>query len=106
MVKLSELIPPSMVHDIRELDIQKQHVVLNAVVGSIPDAQAIKASVASERCFSDAKITRTTAEVGGTAQVYVLEFDIKCPEDMKGSAKKSASAAASSSASAPAGTGK
>ncbi|CAN5915458.1 hypothetical protein BH11MYX4_BH11MYX4_20930 [soil metagenome] len=105
MVKLSELIPKSMTHDIRELDIQKAHVVVNGVVGSIPDAQAIKASVAAERCFSDAKITRTTAEVGGTSQVYVLEFDIKCPEDLKGGAKKAA-AAASASASAPAGTGK
>jgi general secretion pathway protein L len=105
MVKLSELIPPSMVHDIRELDIQKQHVVVHGVVGSIPDAQAIKTSVGSERCFADPKITRTNAEVGGTSQVYVLEFDIKCPEDVKG-AKKPATTAAASSASAPAGTGK
>ena len=103
MVKLSELIPPSMTHDIRELDIQKGHVVVNGVVGSIPDAQAIKASVAQERCFTEPKITRTTAEVGGTSQVYVLEFDIKCPEDMKGGAKKPASTAASA---APPGTGK
>lgn len=106
MVKLSELIPPSMTHDIRELDIQKGHVVVNGVVGSIPDAQAIKASVAAERCFADPKITRTTAEVGGTSQVYVLEFDIKCPEDTKGGAKKPTTTTAASSSAAPAGTGK
>ena len=106
MVKISELIPPSMVHDIRELDIQKQHVVLHGVVGKIDDAQAIKTSVGDERCFSDPKITRTNAEVGGTSVVYVLEYDIKCPEDVKGGVKKPASGAASASASAPAGTGK
>jgi general secretion pathway protein L len=106
MVKLSELIPSSMTHDIEELDIQKQHVILHGIVGSIPDAQAIKSSVESEPCFADAKITRTTAQVGGTAQKYVLEFDIKCPEDVKGGAKKPASSAAgSSSESAPASTG-
>jgi general secretion pathway protein L len=105
MVKISELIPPSMTHDVEELDIQKQHVILHGIVGSIPDAQAIKTSLESERCFSDPKITRTTAQVGGTAQKYVLEFDIKCPEDVKGGAKKSAAAAGSSSASAPAATG-
>ena len=105
MVKLSELIPPSMVHDIRELDIQKGHVVMNGVVAKIDDAQAVKTAIGSERCFSDPKITRTNAEVGGSSQVYVLEFDIKCPEDVKGGAKKPASAAASSSAT-PAGTGK
>jgi general secretion pathway protein L len=102
MVKLSELIPPSMTHDIEELDIQKQHVIVHGIVGSIPDAQAIKTSLESERCFADPKITRTTAQVGGTAQKYVLEFDIKCPEDVKGGAKKPAAAAGSSSSSASA----
>jgi general secretion pathway protein L len=106
MVKISELIPPSMTHDIEELDIQKAHVILHGIVASIPDVEAIKTSLASERCFSDAKITRTTAQVGGTAQKYVIEFDIKCPEDVKGGAKKSSSqAASSSSASAPSTTG-
>jgi general secretion pathway protein L len=105
MVKLSELIPSSMTHDIEELDIQKQHVIVHGVVGSIPDAQAIKTSLGEERCFSDPKITRTNAQVGGTAQKYVLELDIKCPEDVKGGAKKAAAAAGSSSASAPAPTG-
>jgi general secretion pathway protein L len=105
MVKLSELIPPSMTHDVEELDVQKQHVIVHGIVGSIPDAQAIKSSLESERCFSDPKITRTTAQVGGTAQKYVLEFDIKCPEDVKGGAKKPAASAGSSSATAPATTG-
>lgn len=105
MVKISELIPPSMTHDIEELDIQKQHVILHGIVGSIPDAQAIKTSIASERCFSDAKITRTTAQIGSASQKYVLEFDIKCPEDVKGGAKKAAGAASSSSSSTPAASG-
>jgi general secretion pathway protein L len=106
MVKLSELIPPSMTHDIEELDIRKQHVIVHGVVASIPDAQAIKSSLASERCFSDPKITRTNAQVGGTAQKYVLELDIKCPEDVKGGAKKAASSASSASAAPSAAGGK
>ena len=105
MVKISELIPQSMTHDIEELDIQKQHVILHGIVGSIPDAQAIKTALEGERCFADPKITRTTAQVGGTAQKYVLEFDIKCPEDVRGGAKRTASATGSPSASAPATTG-
>ncbi len=90
MVKLSEMIPTTMTHDIEELDIQKAHVIVHGVVGSIPDAQAIKTSVSNDPCFSDAKITRTTAQVGGDRQKYVLEFDIKCPEDQKGAKKASA----------------
>jgi general secretion pathway protein L len=101
MVKISEQIPSSMVHDIDELDIQKGHVVMHGIVGSIPDAQQIKTNISNERCFADAKITRTTQVVGGDRQKYVLEFDIKCPEDQKGGGKKpgaSGSAAGSASA--------
>jgi general secretion pathway protein L len=105
MVKLSEVIPTSMTHDIEELDIQKQHVIVHGIVGTIPDAQAIRSSIANERCFSDAKITRTNAQVGGTSQKYVLEFDIKCPEDQKGGGKAKPSSSAAASASAPAAGG-
>jgi general secretion pathway protein L len=104
MVRLSELIPPSMTHDIEELDIQKQHVIVHGIVGTTLDAQAIQSSLESERCFTDAKLTRISAQIGGTAQKYVIEFDIKCPEDVKGGAKKPTASAGSSSASAPAGT--
>jgi general secretion pathway protein L len=103
MVKLSEVIPPSMTHDIEELDVQKSHVIVHGMVGSIPEAQQIKASIGEERCFTDEKITRTTAQVGGDRQKYVLEFDIKCPEDVKGGdKKKKAGEGAASAASAPA----
>jgi general secretion pathway protein L len=101
MVKISELIPPSMTSDIEELDIQKQHVILHGIVANIPDVESIKTSLAGEKCFTDTKITRTTKQVGDTGQKYVIEFDIKCPEDVKGGAKKPASAAGSSSAAAP-----
>lgn len=100
MVKISEVIPESMQHDIEELDVQKDHVIVHGIVGSIPDAQAIKTSLAEERCFKDPKITRTNQVVGGDRQKYVLEFDLKCPEDVKGKSakKKEPSAAGSASA--------
>jgi general secretion pathway protein L len=98
MVKLSEDIPQSMVHDIEELDVQKGHVVVHGIVGTIPDAESIKTSLHSERCFSDVKITRTTSVVGKEdRQKYVLEFDEKCPEDMKATRRASASSPAPSS---------
>ncbi len=88
MVKLSEDIPQSMIHDIEELDVQKGHAVVHGVVGTIPDAQAIATSLRAERCFSDVKISRTNQMVGSDRQKYVLEFDVKCPEDGKGMVKK------------------
>jgi general secretion pathway protein L len=97
MVKLSDAIPQSMVSDIDELNIEKGHVIVHGIVGSIPEAQQIRTNVAAEPCFQDPHITRTNAQVGGTNQKYVLEFDIKCPQDMKGAEKKKAAAAASAS---------
>jgi|GEM_PF-267468 len=101
MVKLSEVIPTSMTHDIEELDVQKQHVIVHGIVGSIPDAQAIRDSLSRERCMSDVKVTRTTAQVGGTSQKYVLEFDLKCPEDQKGSKKGSSSSSSAAAGAKP-----
>ncbi len=101
MVKLSEHIPQSMVHDIEELDIQKNHVVVHGIVPTVADSEQIKTNLKTERCFTEPKITRTTKMVGEDRQKYMLEFDIKCPEDQKGT-QKSAGAAASASA---AGTG-
>jgi len=103
MLKLSENIPQSMVHDIEELDVQKGHVIVHGVVGTIPDAQAIMTSMKNERCFSDVKITRTNQVVGGANQKYLMEFDIKCPEDLRGAAAKKPGAAAAPSASASGG---
>ena len=97
MVKLSEVIATSTVHDIEELDVQKGHAVIHGIVGTIPEAQSISSSLGSVACFSEVKITRTTQVVGGERQKYVLEFDIKCPEDVKGGAKKPSPAAASAS---------
>jgi general secretion pathway protein L len=97
MVKLSEDIPQSMVHDIEELDVQKSHVVVHGIVGTIPDAQSIAGSLRAEQCFADVKITRTTQVIGGDRQKYVLDFDEKCPEDVKGKKKEGAASAAPSS---------
>jgi general secretion pathway protein L len=99
MVRLSQAIPSSMVHDIEELDVQKNHVTVRGIVGSIPDAQAIEATLSDDKCLSDVRIKNTTQAVGTDRQKYVLEFDLKCPEDMKAPPKKKISADVSASAS-------
>lgn len=101
MVKLSEQIPQTITHDIDELDVQKNHVIVHGVVSTVADAEQIRANLKAERCFSDPKITRTTQMVGENRQKYVLEFDLKCPEDQKGGDKKPASGAAPSASAAP-----
>jgi general secretion pathway protein L len=99
MVRLSLAIPSSIKHDIEELDLQKGHVVVRGIAGSIPDAQAIASAIADQPCMSDAKIKSTTQAVGSDRQKYVLEFDLKCPEDVKAAPKKKGEAGAAASAS-------
>lgn len=98
MVKLSEQIPESISHDIEELDVQKNHVVVHGIAPTVADTETIRNNLKNERCFSDPKITRTSQMVGENRQKYALEFDLKCPEDQKPSEKKAAGASASASA--------
>lgn len=108
LAKLTDVIPQSAAHDIEELDVQKGHVRVNGVVASVNDAQAIAASLKGDKddsCFSDVKITRTTQVIGQDRQKYVLEFDLKCPEDQKVKKKDpSAGAAATATATASGGS--
>jgi general secretion pathway protein L len=88
MVQLSQAIPSSMKHDVDELDVQKEHVTIRGLVGSIPEAQSIASSLSEVRCLNDVKIKNTTQAVGGDRQKYLMEFELKCPEDVKPTAKK------------------
>ncbi len=100
MARLSDAIPSSMTHDIEELDVQKGHVVVHGIVGSIADANAIASTLSDDKCLSDVKIKSTTQAVGGDRQKYVLELDLKCPEDVKTPPKKKADTSESTSAAA------
>jgi general secretion pathway protein L len=99
MTRLSEAIPTSIVHDIEELDFQKGHVTIRGIAGSIPEAQSIATALAEYPCMSDAKIKSTTQMVGSERQKYLMEFDLKCPEDVKPSVKKKSDTSSASSTS-------
>jgi general secretion pathway protein L len=99
MVKLSEDIPQSTTHDIEELDVQKQHATVHGIVGTIPEAQSIKTSLESEKCFKEVSVSRFTKVVGGDRQKYVLDIDLKCPEDSGGKKPKKKEPAAATSGS-------
>jgi general secretion pathway protein L len=104
MVYLSQAIPSSMKHDVEELDVQKGHVTLRGVVGSVSDAQSIADALGEDKCLSNVKIKSTTQAVGTDRQKYVLEMDLRCPQDVKAAPKKKGETASSASA-APSGTG-
>jgi len=81
MVELSKAIPTSVTHDIEELDMQRGHVRIQAVVGTTADASLVRDKVSETPCVADAKIAKVTQVINGTKQKYVLEYDVRCPED-------------------------
>jgi general secretion pathway protein L len=106
MVRISEGVPSTMKHDIEELDVQKGHVTVRGVVDSVQDAQSIASTLSDDKCLADVKIKSTNQAVGSDRQKYVLEFDLKCPEDVKSAPKKKADAPSGASAAASGSGGK
>jgi general secretion pathway protein L len=94
MVRLSEAVPTTVTHDVEELDVVSGRVTVRGIVGSIPEAQSIATALGENKCMNDVKIKSTTQAVGGDRQKYLMEFQLKCPEDAKAVKKKGDSSGA------------
>ncbi len=107
LVELSKAIPASIKHDIDEFDMQRGHVKLTAMVDSTSDASLVLEKVGEHRCVNNAKIAKITQQVNSTRQKYVLEYDVKCPDDEGAKKKKEGEAKEGEAATdAPAADGK
>ena len=89
MVEISKAIPMSVTHDIEELDMQRGHVRIQAVVNTTGDASLVRDKISETPCVNDAKIAKVSQVVNGTKQKYVLEYDVRCPDEA-GAKKKPA----------------
>jgi general secretion pathway protein L len=103
MVRLSEAVPTTVTHDVEELDVQNGHVTVRGVAGSIPEAQSIATALGENKCMNDVKIKSTTQAVGGDRQKYLMEFQLKCPEDAKAASKKKGDSSAAAGSGEPGG---
>jgi general secretion pathway protein L len=83
MVEISKVVPTTVTHDIEELDMQRGHVKMHGIVGSANEAQNISTEIGKHRCVKNAKIGKITQQINSERQKYVLEFDVKCPDDKK-----------------------
>lgn len=83
MVEISKAVPMTVTHDIEEFDMQRGHVKIHGIVGSATEAQNIAGEMGKHRCVQNAKIGKITQQINSERQKYVLEFDVKCPDDRK-----------------------
>lgn len=100
IAQITEALPPTLKHDIEELDVQKTsntsptHVSLHGVVPKVQDAEDLAQALKVFRCFQDVKVVKTTQQIGGEGQKYHMEWDVKCPDEKKPAAAGASSAAA------------
>jgi len=82
IVELSNAIPISVTHDIEELDVDRSHVRVNGIGPTTADAQNLASKMGEHRCIAGSKIAKVSQVVNDpTRQKYVLEFELRCPED-------------------------
>lgn len=86
-VAISEAISPDIVHDVEELDLQKGKLTLRGIVSSTEEAQRISKALEEHRCLEGANISKITQVVNSDREKYVLEANVRCPED-EGEKKK------------------
>lgn len=91
LVEISNAIPPAIIHDIEEFDMQREHVKLTGIVGSASEAQEIASRLKEHKCFQEQRLGKVTQVVNSDRQKYGLEWDVRCPDDQssKTSKKKS-----------------
>jgi len=81
LVGMSEAVPMEISHDIEEFDLQRTKVRINGIVPTATDAQKVAADIGKVKCVQDVKIGKITQVVNSDRQKYVLDFELKCPED-------------------------
>jgi general secretion pathway protein L len=106
MAELAEALPPDLKHDIEELDVQRggpastPKVTLHGVVPKVQDAEDLITIIKTYACFQDIKLVKTSQQIGGDGQKYLMEFELRCASPAE--LKKTAAAAASAATAAPA----
>jgi general secretion pathway protein L len=90
MVELAKAVPATIVHDVEDMEFSREHAKIVGIVGSASEAQQVADAMKKNHCLPEPKVTKMSQVVNGTRQKYVLEADVKCPEDT--TAKKKADA--------------
>lgn len=83
VVEISKIIPTSITHDIEEFDMQRGHVKIHGILGTASEAQTVATEIAKHKCLSEAKLGKVTQAINSDRQKYVLDVDVKCPDDKK-----------------------
>lgn len=86
LLDLSDVIPTTISHEIRDFDLQRGHVKIQGTVDTTEEAQTVVNAISALDCVKDVKTGKITKMINSDRQKYSVEFDLDCSE-----AKKTAS---------------
>jgi len=75
---LSRRIPETIRHDVEQLDIQREHVQLQAIVSTLQDRDRVVEALSSYPCFPGVRPGRVTSSPDNR-QKYTLDIELRCP---------------------------
>ncbi len=78
LLDLSELIPTTISHEIRDFDFQREHVKMHGTVDTTEEAQLIVNALKARECVKNVKKGKITKMINSERQKYSVEFDLDC----------------------------
>ncbi len=83
LLDLSELIPTTISHEIRDFDFQREHIKIHGTVDTTDEVGAIKMALEARECVKDVKVGKITKMINSDRQKYSVEYDLDCSVSKK-----------------------
>jgi len=93
MVALAETVPGGIKHDVEQFDYTKGKLKIRGLVDKTEEVQRVTKALEEHRCIQNATVTKISQVVNSERERYMLEADVRCPEDPADPKQKAAAAA-------------
>lgn len=80
-VAFAETLPADIKHDAEQFDFSKGKLKLRGIVDSTDQVQRIAKALDEHRCIENSTVTKISQVVNSERERYMLEADVRCPED-------------------------
>lgn len=94
MVALAESVPSGIKHDVEQFDYTKGKLKIRGLVDTTEEVQRVTKALEEHRCIEKATVTKITQVVNSDRDRYMLEADVRCPEDPPDPKQKASTGAA------------
>lgn len=83
LLDLSDLIPATISHEIRDFDFQREHIKIHGTVDTTDEVGTIKMALEARDCVKNVKVGKITKMINSERQKYSVEYDLDCSASKK-----------------------